>query len=71
MGKTIKVRKVVIGEGIPKICVPIVGTTKEDLQAEASQVKKLNPDLVEWRIDFFKEIKNIDSSRHSNFVYVP
>ena len=60
MGKTIKVRKVVIGEGIPKICVPIVGTTKEDLQAEASQVKKLNPDLVEWRIDFFKEIKNID-----------
>jgi len=60
MGKTIKVRKVVIGEGIPKICVPIVGTTKEDLQAEARQVTKLNPDLVEWRIDFFKEIKNID-----------
>ena len=26
---TVKVRNTVIGEGMPKICVPIVGVTKE------------------------------------------
>ena len=28
---TVKVRNVVLGEGMPKICVPIVGITKEEI----------------------------------------
>ena len=31
---TVKIRNIVIGEGMPKICVPIVGTTKEELLQE-------------------------------------
>ena len=29
--KAVEVRNIKIGEGIPKICVPIVGVTKEDI----------------------------------------
>ena len=30
MSKYVEVRGVKIGEGVPKICVPIVGKTKEE-----------------------------------------
>ena len=33
--KTVQVRNVIIGEGRPKICVPIVGQTKEEILTEA------------------------------------
>ena len=31
--KAVEVRNIKIGEGIPKICVPIVGVTKEDIDS--------------------------------------
>ena len=33
MSKYVEVRGVKIGEGVPKICVPIVGKTKEEILA--------------------------------------
>ena len=53
---TVKVRKVVIGEGMPKICVPIVGVTKEAILDEARAITKLPADVVEWRIDWFENV---------------
>ena len=53
---TVKVRNKVLGEGIPKICVPIVGQTKEAILAEAENITKLPVDVVEWRIDWFDEV---------------
>ena len=32
---TVKVRNIEIGAGIPKICVPIVGVTREEILAAA------------------------------------
>ena len=32
----VKVRNVEIGAGVPKICVPIVGITKEEIITEAN-----------------------------------
>ncbi|WP_137663524.1 type I 3-dehydroquinate dehydratase [Enterococcus hulanensis] len=52
--KTVTVDHVKIGEGLPKIIVPIVGKTTEDLLSEAETVHALDCDLVEWRIDFFE-----------------
>ena len=40
--KTVQVRNITIGEGRPKICVPIVGQTKEDILLEAGDLRK-NP----------------------------
>lgn len=50
------VRKIKIGEGIPKICVPIVGTTVDEIINEAHQLKDVSKDLVEWRADWFDDV---------------
>ena len=31
MKKTVVVRDLILGEGIPKVCVPLVGKTREDI----------------------------------------
>lgn len=56
MKKTVVVKKVSIGEGIPKICVPIVGTKREEIYKMASLAVCAQPDLVEWRADFYENI---------------
>ncbi len=53
---TVKVRNVEIGSGIPKICVPIVGVTKEDILAEAKNFDNIPVDVVEWRVDWFENV---------------
>ena len=58
--KTVKVRNTVIGEGMPKICVPIVGVTKEAILEEARAITKLPADVVEWRIDWFENVFEFD-----------
>lgn len=50
------VRNVRIGEGIPKICVPIVGRTKEEIINEARFLEDVPKDLVEWRADWYEEV---------------
>lgn len=50
---TVCVRNIEIGAGIPKICVPIVGVTKDDILEEAKTLQSIPVDVVEWRIDWF------------------
>lgn len=50
---TVKIDNVIIGEGKPKICVPLVSVTKEEIIEEAKYVNSLPADIVELRIDFF------------------
>lgn len=54
----IKIKDLVFGEGIPKICVPLAGNVKEELEEEIKLLKKTKYDLVEWRADFFSHILN-------------
>ena len=56
----VKVRNTVIGEGIPKICVPIVGVTKEDIIEEAKTFDSIPVDVVEWRVDWFENVFDFD-----------
>jgi len=60
MKKVVKIKAVSIGEGLPKICVSMVGETILELVEEANYLKELQIDVVEWRVDFFKEVMNID-----------
>lgn len=46
-------RKVVIGEGIPKICIPIVEQTEEAILKAAQECLALPADMFEWRADWF------------------
>lgn len=51
---TVKVRNIVLGEGLPKIAVPNVGVTGEEILASAKEVAAAKPDLMEWRIDYYE-----------------
>ena len=53
---TIKVRDVEIGAGAPKIIVPIVGVTKNDIIEEAKTFDSIPVDVVEWRVDWYEDI---------------
>lgn len=57
--KTIKINEIVIGEGKPKVCVPITGSTAEEIAEEVQQIKELEIDLVEWRADFFGKVDEL------------
>ncbi|MHC1682398.1 MAG: type I 3-dehydroquinate dehydratase [Clostridiaceae bacterium] len=59
MSKVVEIKNVAIGEGTPKICVPIVGRKISDIIEEASYLKGLDFDIVEWRVDFYEEVANI------------
>ncbi len=49
--------KKMIGEGRqPLICTPLVGKTKADIMAELDIILVKQPDVIEWRADFFSHI---------------
>ena len=53
---TVKVRNVEIGAGIPKVCVPIVGTTREEILSAARTIASIGTDVVEWRADWYRDV---------------
>ena len=57
---TINVRDIEIGAGAPKIIVPIVGVTKEDILNEAKTFDSIPVDVVEWRVDWFEHVFEFD-----------
>lgn len=60
MKNIVKVKNLKIGQGPPKICIPIVARTEEDILEEAQFLKTLHLDLVEWRADFYDRVECID-----------
>lgn len=52
----VKIRKLVFGEGRPKICVPITGRTREEIVLRTAELKAAKPDLAEWRADWYEEV---------------
>lgn len=54
--KSVVVRNVAIGEGMPKICVPIVGKTREEILEAAAKIVPIGADVVEWRVDWYEDI---------------
>jgi 3-dehydroquinate dehydratase-1 len=51
-----------IGNGaFPAIITPLVGRTPADLMGELEAILPKEPDLLEWRIDFFDGIADTDS----------
>lgn len=63
MKKTITIKGVKIGEGLPKICVPIVGETLEEILEGARFLKTTDFDIAEWRADFYSDVECIDRAK--------
>lgn len=52
----VQVRDVLIGEGAPKVCVPIVGRSREDILRQMKEGKASGADLAEWRADWYADL---------------
>lgn len=59
--KTVRLKNgVILGEGLPKICVPLTGTGKTELEEQAREAVAVSPDLVEWRADYFGDLGDVE-----------
>lgn len=63
--KPVVVRNVTIGEGAPKICVPLVGETMEQLKEEANFLTSQDFDVIEWRVDFYEHVEDIEKVKEA------
>ena len=52
---TVKIRNINLGEGMPKIAVPNVGTNEAEILSSAKDIVVAKPDLMEWRIDYYSD----------------
>lgn len=57
------IKNVEIGKGKPKIVIPIMGKTYQEIEAELLFLKNQPFDIIEWRVDFLEnlEIENIEN----------
>lgn len=44
----------IFGEGMPKICVPIVDKSREGIWKKAEDIERFSVDIAEWRVDFYE-----------------
>jgi 3-dehydroquinate dehydratase I len=63
MRRSVTVKGITIGEGAPKICVPMVGKTIPELTEEAEFLNTVDLDVVEWRVDFFEKVEDLEEVR--------
>lgn len=60
MMKVISIRNIHIGEGMPKIIVPLMGKNLEQLLVEIKTIQPASPDIVEWRADALDEVESLE-----------
>lgn len=58
VAEIVKVKDLLIGDGVPKICVPINGRTYEEIVGQVNSALKDPCDLLEWRADFYLTYQN-------------
>ena len=51
--KIINIRGLRIGEGLPKICIPLTGDREETLRTQLKKLEDIPFDMAEWRVDYF------------------
>ncbi len=51
----VKVNNLILGDGIPKICVPVIAHTYDELKRSLKTVRESHYDMVEFRADFYFE----------------
>lgn len=64
MTKPVYVKGISIGDGIPKICVPVMGESFDKLCQDVKAAKKAGADLIEWRADFYQDIFQPDAIKN-------
>lgn len=65
MKKVVSVRNLILGEGMPKICIPLVGKTREEIIEGAKELKNIKFDLVEWRVDHYLDVLDLEKVKET------
>ena len=58
--KTVNLRSVEVGAGAPKVIVPIVGKTQEEIVSKGRELASIPLHVVEWRVDFYEDVFDTD-----------
>lgn len=58
--KALKIRDKILGGPLPLICLPLVANDQAALLEQARDVRSLNPDAIEWRVDKFDAVLEPD-----------
>ena len=53
--RTVVLKQTVLGDGVPKICIPVTGVTEREILEQARAAAAEKPDLLEWRADFYEK----------------
>lgn len=56
--KKVQVKNLVFNEGLPKICVPLIGRTDKQISDEIKHLNNICFDLIEFRVDFYDKVDN-------------
>lgn len=62
MNKSVCVRGLAIGTGMPKICVPVMGKTQDEVLKNAREIVGSGADFVEWRADYFEAVGDLQQT---------
>ena len=63
MVKTFEIKNIVMGAGMPKVCIPLMGKTEDEIIFEAEKIasaKDANIDMVEFRGDYYQDLEDMD-----------
>lgn len=61
MSSIVEINGLKIGEGMTKICVPVVAENIEEIKSQADRIMLTPADIVEWRVDYLKQVEDISS----------
>ncbi len=61
--KPLTIRSKKLGEGIPKLCIPITGRDEPDILEAAGRISGLPHDVIEWRADHFRNVTKPEKVR--------
>lgn len=59
--KTVTVKDLVIGTGAPKIIVSLMAKDIARVKSEALAYREADFDILEWRVDHFADLSNVES----------
>ncbi|EZH65695.1 3-dehydroquinate dehydratase [Bacillaceae bacterium JMAK1] len=45
----------------PLICTPLTGSDRNSLMTQLEVIVKKNPDMIEWRVDFFEKLDDLQA----------
>ncbi len=64
--KVVHIRNTQIGSGLPKICVPVTGTSQQEILQQTQNAAAQFPDLLEWRADFYESLFEIEKVKQTS-----